>query len=412
MYQTENTIEKREARVTAAVQHKEGDRVPFAPKMGTVYSEWAGVSKYEALMDFRMMEEGVEKILTRYEPDLFWGPAGYPANVMEVLGTHAVKWPGKTWGIDRMKGFQVVDTCYMEEEEYDDFIANPADFYIQNIWSRRHDKLKGLKKVSWNNIVEFGHYASMSAFADPEVREALITLMAAGDQSNKWLEAQGILGAKALELQTPLGCMLGQNAPYDMLADNVRGYLQLPMDIYEIPDKVKAAIDVMTRFAIQGVEGVAAAGMKYIFMPMHGGTDDFMSTEAYKEFYLPSFIKVVEKELELGLRPYIFFEGKYNTRLELLRDEFPDGEIIFMFEQVDIAKAKKILGGKVCITGNLPGAMLVYGTPEEVREETKRMLDTCAPGGGFIMDCSIVMDHFREDLMDAWLETTLKYGQY
>ena len=42
-YQTENTLEKREARVAAAMRFEEGDRVPFAPRMGTVYSELAGM---------------------------------------------------------------------------------------------------------------------------------------------------------------------------------------------------------------------------------------------------------------------------------------------------------------------------------------------------------------------------------
>ena len=45
-------------------------------------------------------------------------------------------------------------------------------------------------------------------------------------------------------------------------------------------------------------------------------------------------------------------------------------------------------------------------------EETKRMLDACAPGGGFVMDCSIVCDHFKEENFDAWYETTLEYGKY
>ena len=62
-YETENTLEKREARVAAAMAFKEGDRVPFAPRMGTIYSEMAGVSKYEALNDYRMMKPGVEKTL-------------------------------------------------------------------------------------------------------------------------------------------------------------------------------------------------------------------------------------------------------------------------------------------------------------------------------------------------------------
>ena len=62
-YETESTLEKREARVAAAMAFKEGDRVPFAPRMGTIYSEMAGVSKYEALNDFALLESAVREDL-------------------------------------------------------------------------------------------------------------------------------------------------------------------------------------------------------------------------------------------------------------------------------------------------------------------------------------------------------------
>ncbi len=410
-YQTENTIEKREARVAAARRFEEGDRVPFAPRMGTVYSELAGISKYEALNDYRMMKPGVEYFLSHWEVDLFWGPAAYPINVMEVLGTEAVRWPGATWGIDRMMGFQIVDDCYLEQEDYDDFIRDPSHYLMTKVYPRRHKKMAGLAKMDFSNFVEFGHYASMAQFADPEVRESLLTLMAAGDQANKWLEGQGLMAATALEYQTPLGCILGQNTPYDMLGDNLRGFLELPMDLEECPDKVLAALDILTDWAIAGVENVAAAGMKYCFMPLHGGTDDFLSPENWEKFYAPSLRKVIERELELGLIPYIFFEGKYNNRLEMIRDLLPAG-ILGMFEQVDIERACKVLEGHTCVCGNLPTTLLAYSTPEKVVDATKRMLDACAPGGGFVMDCSIVCDHFKEENFNAWYETTLEYGKY
>ena len=411
-YVTENTLEKRLARMEAALAHTEGDRVPIAPKVGIPYAQAAGVNAYEALIDFRNMKTGVERFLSRYETDLYWSPSAYPINVMEVLGTISIRWPGTTWGIDRNKSFQVCDASYMDEEEYDEFIRNPGHFFMTKVWPRKHKKLQGLAKISFNNVVEFGHFASMAAFSDPEVREALFTLMAAGDQAKQWNEAQAILNETALAMQTPLGCIVGQTAPYDMLADNVRGYLNVPMDIFEIPEKVKAAIDVMADMAIQNVEGIKAMGLKYCFMPLHGGTDDFMSDETYREFYLPTLRRVIDRAIELGLTPYIFFEGKYQKRLELLRDELPKGKILAMFEQVDIADVKRILGDHMCICGNLPGALLAYGKPEEIVNETKRMLDICAPGGGFVMDCSIVMDHYREENMDAWFQATMEYGKY
>ena len=410
-YQTENTLQKRKDRVRAAINLREGDRVPFAPKVNLVYAQDAGISNYEAYSDWRNMKPGVEKFLSKYEVDMFWAPADYPIKVMEVLGTTAIKWPGQTWGIDRNMGFQVTDASYLSEDEYDELIKDPSHYFMTKLYPRRHAKLQALSRMSWKNVIEFGHYAGMAQFADPDVRQALLTLMAAGDQAAQWLADQNELCQTALAYETPLGCILGQNAPYDMLADGIRGYLDVPMDLFEIPEKVLAAIDVMTDMALENVEGIAAAGMDYCFMPLHGGTDDFMSYDTYMEYYLPSLRKVIEKELELGITPYIFFEGKYHTRLEILRDEFPKG-IIAMFEQIDIAKAKKVLGDHMCICGNLAGATLAYGKPEEVIEETKKMLDICAPGGGFIMDCSIVMDHYNEANFDAWYETTLKYGNY
>jgi len=408
-YQTENTYELREKRVQDTVALKEPDRIPFAPKCSLVYAQAAGINNYDAMNDFRLMKPGVQNFLTRYESDLFWSPACYPINVMETLGTTAVRWPGATCGIELDQSFQIVDDAYMQEDEYDEFLRNPSHFFMTKLFPRKHKKLQGLSKLSFGEVIEFGHYASMQAFADPEVRNSLLTLMQAGEEVAKWQTASQELNKTALEMQTPLGTVIGQPAPYDMLADNIRGYLNVPMDLFEIPEKVLASIDIMTELAMKNVKMMQQAGIKYCFMPLHGGTDDFMSNETYATYYWPSLIKVINYIVELGITPYIFWEGKYSNRMEFLK-KLPKGKCISMFEQVDLARVKKEVGDITCIAGNLPSTLLIFGKKQEVIDETKRLIDTCAPGGGFIMDCSIVLDHYKEENMDAWYETTLKYG--
>ena len=411
MAKTENTMAKREKRIADVVALKTPDRVPFAPKIGVAYSHVGMIDMYEALMDFRNMREGVERFVTRWETDLFWSPAGYPSNMMEVLGTSYINWPGATKNLSLDSGFQITDQEFMSFEEYDELIENPAHFFMTKVFPRKHAKLKGLEKLSFNNVVEFGHFASMAVFADPEVRATLLTLMHAGDEALKWLSATQELCKIALDNETPLGCIVGQGAPYDMLADNIRGFLNVPMDKLEHPEKVLAAIDVMTRIGVRNVDGIKAAGLKYCFMPLHGGTDDFMSDEDYKKFYWPSLRKVIERQLELGITPYILFEGKYNTRLDAIRD-IPPGKAIYMFEQVDIVQAKKDLGDVACVAGNLSSTLLAFGKKEEIVDATKRMIDECAPGGGFIMDCFIVLENFKHENMDAWFEATMEHGKY
>ncbi|MBT9685928.1 uroporphyrinogen decarboxylase family protein [Pseudoflavonifractor sp. MCC625] len=408
---TENNLEQRIARVDAAVALREGDRVPMAPKIGMAYAQTAGIDRYEALNDARLLRPGVEKFLQTYPCDLFWAGSGYPIPMMETLGTTAIRWPGATCGVPLNQGFQIVDGTYMEEDEYDEFLRDPSHFCMTKVFPRKHKKLAGLAKLNFHEVVEFGHYASMAAFADPEVRQALLTLMFAGEQAVEWQRNSALLRETALACQTPLGALAGQNAPYDMLADNIRGFLNVPMDLYEIPEKVTAAIDIMTEYALQNVRRLKNTGSKYCFMPLHGGTDDFMSLEDYRTFYWPSLRRVMEEIIDCGMIPYVFCEGKYDTRLEVLR-EVPRGKVIYMFEQVDIARAKAVLGDTACICGNLPTSLLLYGKPHEVVDETRRLLDTCASGGGFLMDCSIVLDHYKEENLEAWFDTTLQYGRY
>jgi uroporphyrinogen-III decarboxylase len=136
-----------------------------------------------------------------------------------------------------------------------------------------------------------------------------------------------------------------------------------------------------------------------------------MSNEMYEKYYWPYLKRMILHIIDRGMTPYILTEGNYDTRLEVLAD-VPKGKVIYMFEKVDIARAKKVLGGTACVCGNFPTTDLIYSTPEKVTEDTKRMLDVCMPGGGFIMNCSIVLDNYKEELLDAWHEATLKYGVY
>ena len=62
--------------------------------------------------------------------------------------------------------------------------------------------------------------------------------------------------------------------------------------------------------------------------------------------------------------------------------------------------------------GGMKTQTLMFGSKEDVIEETKQILDICAPGGGFIMSNSIALDQVKRENVEAWREATLKYGTY
>ena len=47
----------------------------------------------------------------------------------------------------------------------------------------------------------------------------------------------------------------------------------------------------------------------------------------------------------------------------------------------DIFKAKEILGDHICLAGDVPAALLVFGSPEEVYEYSRKLITELGPEG-------------------------------
>ena len=80
----------------------------------------------------------------------------------------------------------------------------------------------------------------------------------------------------------------------------------------------------------------------------------------------------------------------------------------------DIYKYKKEYGSDICFIGNMDLAgVLVYGTPEEVREDTKRHIEKLADGGGYVVSSShSITDEVPPENYLAMVEATWEYGRY
>ena len=99
-------------------------------------------------------------------------------------------------------------------------------------------------------------------------------------------------------------------------------------------------------------------------MPLHKGADGFMSDEQFSTFYWPSLQAVLLGLIEEGYIPFLFAEGRYNSRLEIITD-LPKASTVWLFDQTDMAKAKETIGQVACIQGNVPLSLIYAGTAEE-----------------------------------------------
>ena len=82
-------------------------------------------------------------------------------------------------------------------------------------------------------------------------------------------------------------------------------------------------------------------------------------------------------------------------------------------ERTDIFRAKEVLGDRICIRGNVPATMLCVGSPGEVEDYCKRLIDFVGKGGGFILDGGIgIPDEAKPENVSVMADTTKKYGVY
>ena len=155
-----------------------------------------------------------------------------------------------------------------------------------------------------------------------------------------------------------------------------------------------------------GVRQAARAEAPLIVFWLHKGADGFMSDADFRTFYWPTLKAVMKGLIEQGIVPAMFAEGGYGKRLEVIADdELPAGSVLWMFDQTDMAAAKRALGGYACIAGNVPSALLALGTPDEVERYVTGLLDECATDGGFVLRNGAVLDDAKAENLKAMIET-------
>jgi uroporphyrinogen-III decarboxylase len=293
-------------------------------------------------------------------------------------------------------------------------MQDPTYFFTTTYLPRIFGALEPFKQLpNLTTYVEmYGTGITFFPYGLPPVQAAFKALLEAGDEALKWMGYFGAFMKEMTELGFPAGQGGYTKAPFDILADTLRGTKGIMMDMYRQPDKLIEAMDAMLPFWIQ--KGIIEANMNsnpLIFIPLHKGADGFMSDEQYKKFYWPYLKKIILGLADEGVVPFIWAEGGYNSRLEVIRD-LPKGKTTWLFDIVDIAKAKKALDGIACVCGTMPTDLLAVGTPQQARDHAKKCIDVAGKVGGYIMSNGAFFDEVKWENLKAIVETVKEYGVY
>ena len=405
-------------RIKDAVALKEPDRVPVTPSAGLYAFFHSGYTIAEIVYDTTLEKtsNSIKKYLTDFDPDAgadFGTMGAGEGPVLERMKSKNMLYagmPGANIGENSLQQF--IEYPLLLDDEFDEFFSDRTGWSMKKALPRTSELLEPLAKI------EFGFGGSGSSrflarmFSTPEVRAMIEEFWEIDAFYQEHQKRADKVRQEIADMGFPMIGSMGGYVPFDGYSDFLRGTILTMEDFFERPEAIEKYIDQ----AIEEIEEriLSSKGRdegKHAFVALHKGMDGFMSDELYRKYYWPHLQRVILAIIESGKTPYIYTEGKYDTRIDCLT-EVPPGKVFYHFEDVDMAVAKKKLGGIACISGGFPAALLDWGTPEKVRDEAKRIIDICAPGGGFIFETSCGMGNCKKENVEAMFDTVREFGKY
>ena len=393
----EQRYAQRLSRYVTAMRNEKPDKIPIRPFVAEFTAKYAGYTMQEVTHDYQKAFEAARKCAADFDWDAVVGNMVYVwSGLVKGIGLKYYAVPGIELPPDTP--FQYLeppdDDAHMRGDEYDQLIEDPTG-YLFNVWLPRvvPEVSAPGEPNSYRNNLSFlrGGMAMMSYFGG------------FGEQAARLRTESGTASALAGILK----------APFDIIADKLRGYKGLCMDMFTQPDKVLAACEALTPHLLHVAATTADPEKQLpIGLWMHRGCVPFLSPAQFEKFYWPTLKTIIEELWARGHQTLFYAEGEWNANLKYIA-ELPEGSIIYHVDRGDIFEVHQAVGHRFCLSGGIPNDLLAFGTPEEVRDRCKKVIDGVAGDGGYIMDASAIMqDDTKVENLQAMTEFTREYGVY
>jgi len=382
----------KEERLQAVFDCRVPDRVPVVPLLGYFLSQYAGITSMELWLNNKKRLMAWDKFY--YELGEF--DAVYHDNSSNPLAQLWVipmitKWPDKDLPPDAQA--QQVEEEVMKIEDYQTIINRgllPKHLvyavFLTRILRRTYPDLPK------NPFVMVPYLYTMLGLDSLWLRRF----------RKRW-EKRGVPRLWGTALM----------APFDNFS-LLRSMTSFSLDVFQRPEKVaEAAMACVDSFVYlaQLVSGIIGTKRAWIFL--HRSSNSFISPKQFKSFVFPSLNAIITKLANKGFNLILHCDGNWNKNLEIMLD-FPPRKCMIQFDGTsDIFRAKEIMKGHSCIYGDVPAQLLATGTPDDVDQYCKKLIEVVGKDGGFCLGsgCELAPDGKPENVK-VMMASAKKYGYY
>lgn len=359
-------------------------RVPVAASFSIEFCiQYAGKDLVEVQWKTELAEEVFDKVCADFKADML------PVNAFRIPSFYRIL--GAKNFVMSSNGFiQHPEVEGMALEDYDYFISSPYDCIVERILPRIYSELN---TDSPKRSIVFAK--ALKAFYDEMGYLGMVY--------NKLIQKYGYAKVSLFGGFT--------EAPFDFLADQLRGFKNITVDVRRIPEKVEAAVEAALPLLLKAGTPPMIDKYSVTFIPLHMAP--YLRNKDFERFYWPTFKKLVDALAERGIASNLFVEQDWMRFLDYLY-ELPENTIM-RFEYGDPKLVKEKLGKKHILSGFYPLTLLKTGTKQQCIDKAKELIDILAPGGKFIFDfdkAPITVDSINVDNARAVLEYVAANANY
>ena len=365
-----------EERMRAAIALEPVDRHPVFPILVTSAPRLYGISQGEAWRDHEAARKALIWCFREFGYDIGSKPNYYypmlPGKFCGAPVRNLI--PGRQLPEDAL--YQIDERVLFPREDYEVIAALGWNAYWEESYQTMSDK-------SWDKLVNMQELSNRFYVDDMRI-----------------CEAEG------------MPVFLGAAVDSVMMAFSLsRTLVEFTRDLYEIPDKVEAAMRASCDDLIANAIQVCKNNDKMTaFIVLERGSGFYYPLHLFERFEWPFLARYVDAFISEGILPWLHFDTDWGMNLPYLT-RLPAGKCVCDLDgMTDIFQAKEVLKGHMCISGDVPAALLTLGSPEDVADYCRRLIDEVGDGGGFMLtsgcECPV---NVRAENLRAMVDTGRDY---
>ena len=281
----------------------------------------------------------------------------------------------------------------MTADEYPELIERGIDYLMEKVMARQFKNLDTSDPVKMAYVIQMENNERNNEFAS--FFPAFFGFCARHGYHNG-----GTLGAGGFA-----------EAPFDFLADQLRSFSQISVDVRRRRSQVAEAVEVLTPIMWKMGRPAYVDYQTNVFYPLHMPT--YMREKDFMELYMPSFKKIMEQDAAHGIRSLPFLEDDWTRYLDIVHDEFPAGCILHI-DEGDPKLFKEKLGKKFLIASMFPIEHTRLEIPQML-DKAKEFLDIMLPGCGYLFGFNknaLVAQDLPLEKYAALMEFVRDYSHY